>query len=240
MEGRNRVKRAIILAAGYGKRMHPITNAIPKPLIRVNGIKMIDTIVNGLHKNGIFEIYVVVGYLKDQFYEWAKEKKCIKIIENPYFNTCNNISSLYVARYHLDECIILDGDQFIYNYAILDPYFDLSGYNAVWCEGGTNEWLLEVDGGIIKQCSRTGGHRGWQLYSISRWSNEDGKKLRYHIEKEFDSGNRQLYWDDVPLFCYPDDYVLGVYEMQRKDVIEIDSLDELIAVDQSYQSYLTT
>ena len=88
----NMVKKAIIMAAGIGKRMWPLTLEIPKPLIKVNGIRMIDTIVSALNVNGIREIYVVVGYLKEQFYEWAKDKKDICIIENPYFNTCNNIS----------------------------------------------------------------------------------------------------------------------------------------------------
>ena len=69
----NMVKKAIIMAAGIGKRMWPLTLEIPKPLIKVNGIRMIDTIVSALNVNGIREIYVVVGYLKEQFYEWAKD-----------------------------------------------------------------------------------------------------------------------------------------------------------------------
>ena len=46
-----RAERAIILAAGKGIRLRPITNGIPKPLVTVNGIRMIDTIIDGLHKN---------------------------------------------------------------------------------------------------------------------------------------------------------------------------------------------
>ena len=68
----NTVKRAIIMAAGIGKRMQPVTFDIPKPLIKVNGKRMIDSVIDALHKNSIFEIYVVVGYLKEQFYQWAK------------------------------------------------------------------------------------------------------------------------------------------------------------------------
>ena len=67
------VKRAIIMAAGLGNRMKPVTLDTPKPLIKVNGKRMIDTIIDALHQNGINEIYVVVGYKKEQFYEW-KEK----------------------------------------------------------------------------------------------------------------------------------------------------------------------
>lgn len=187
--------------------------------------------------NGIFEIYVVVGHLKEQFYEWSKEQSGVTIIENPYYDTCNNISSLYMARTHLEDCIILDGDQIVYNPEILSPYFSRSGYNAVWCEGDTDEWLMNVENGIVKSCSRTGGSYGWQLFSISRWTSEDGKKLKKHLEEEFENGNRQIYWDDVAMFCYFDDYSLGIREMKSTDIVEIDDLEELIKVDPSYQYY---
>ena len=233
-----RVERAIILAAGIGERLRPLTYEIPKPLVKVNGVRMIDTVVDGLRKNGISEIYVVVGHLKEQFYEWARGESGVQIIENPYYDTCNNISSLYVAREHLGDCIILDGDQIIYNPAILDSHFILSGYNAVWCEGETNEWLMDVEDGVVKSCSRTGGSHGWQLYSVSRWSAADGNKLRDHLEYEFERGNRGIYWDDVAMFCHFEDYRLGIYEMRRTDIIEIDDLRELAGIDPFYGKYL--
>lgn len=233
------VKRAIILAAGQGKRMFPLTLEIPKPLIKVNGVRMIDSVVNGLHSNGIYEIYVVVGHLKEQFYEWSKNRTGITIIDNPYYKTCNNISSLYVAREYLNDCIILDGDQMIYNTEILSPYFSVSGYNAVWCECKTTEWLMNVENGVVMSCSRTGGVHGWQLYSISRWTSKDGIKLKKHLEYEFEKGNREIYWDDVAMFCHFNDFTLGIKEMQKTDIIEIDNLQELIAIDDSYSQYFT-
>ena len=235
----NQVKRAIILAAGTGSRVRPVTLETPKPMVKVNGERMIDTVIRGLHENGIKEIYIVVGYLKEQFQCLEKEYDGVKIIENPYYDTCNNISSLYVARDYIEEAIILDGDQIIYNTKILSPEFERSGYNAVWTEQETDEWLMTVENGIVTSCSRNGGTKGWQLFSISRWSAEDGKKLKHHLEVEFEEKkNRQIYWDDVAMFCYPKEYVLGIRQMQYGDIVEVDNLEELMELDASYQSYM--
>ena len=233
------VKRAIIMAAGIGKRMQPVTFETPKPLITVNGVRMIDTVMRALNNNNITEIYIVVGYMKEKFYELKEQYPEIQIIENPYYNTCNNISSLYMARDYIEDVIILDGDQIIYNDAILHPEFECSGYNCVWTDTDTDEWLLTVDDGIVQSCSRSGGKGGWQLYSISRWTAQDGKKLKKQLELEFETKkNRQIYWDDIALFCHPGDYQLGIQKMNREDVVEIDSLYELAQLDKHYIKYI--
>lgn len=232
----HRIERAIIMAAGKGERMHPLTEKTPKPLIRVRGKRMIETVIEALHANGIYEIYVVVGYRKEQFEPLMEEFPGVTLIENPYYDTCNNISSLYAAREHLKDCMILDGDQIIYDPKALSPEFEKSGYNAVWTDEETTEWLMTVEDGVVTGCSRTGGKRGWQLYSISRWSAEDGARLRRHLELEFEErGNRQIYWDDVPMFCHFDEYTLGIRPMQKSDCLEIDSLEELKAADPAYR-----
>ncbi len=232
------VKRAIIMAAGFGSRMQPITLTTPKPLVKVNGVRMIDTVIQALHANGIFEIYVVVGHLKEEFQGLEEEYAGLRLLENPYYDRCNNISSLYVARDYLEDAIILEGDLIIRNAAILRREFTRSGYNGIWTDTPTKEWLMQVEDNIVQSCSRLGGERGWQLFGVSRWTAEDGKKLKRQLEIEFEKKkNYQIYWDDVVMFCYPQEYELGVLPMHGEDIVEIDSLEELIAIDDSYRSY---
>ena len=182
---------------------------------------------------------MVVGYLKEQFQDLEKQYPGLKLIENPYYDTCNNIASLYVARNHLENSIILDGDQVIYDPTVLSPEFERSGYNSVWTEEQTNEWLQTVTDGIVTSCSRIGGKNGWQLCSISRWNGEDGKRLKYHLEIQFEQKrNRQIYWDDVVMFCYPEEYRLGIYPMAKGAVVEVDSLQELVELDADYRKFI--
>lgn len=235
----HKVQRAIIMAAGFGSRLQPLTSYTPKPLIKINGVRMIDSILTALHANGITEIYIVVGYLAEQFSCLEKEYPGVKLILNPDYANTNNISSLYAARNYLEDSIILDGDQLIKNKEVLTPYFEYSGYNAVWVEHNTKEWLLTLKDGIVTECSRTGGTHGWQLYSISRWSSEDACRLREHLIIEYEvRKNHQIYWDDIALFCYPKAYKLGIREMNKEDMVEVDSLSELIALDESYRKFL--
>ena len=68
---------------------------------------------------------------------------------------------------------------------------------------------------------------------------EDGARLRQHLEIEFEAKkNTQIYWDDVAMFCYPQEYKLGIRPMNFEDIIEIDSIEDLVKMDATYSKYL--
>ena len=81
-----RVRRAIFIAAGFGSRLVPITLNTPKPLVRVRGQRIIDSLLDAVVAAGIEEIYIIRGYLSEQFDQLLYKYPNIKFIENPAYN----------------------------------------------------------------------------------------------------------------------------------------------------------
>ena len=235
-----KAKRAIILAAGFGSRMKSLTQHTPKPLIPVHGTPMIETTINCLNENGIEDIIVIVGHLKEQFDYLTTKYSNVRLVENPYYNTCNNISSIYSVRDFLDvPIIIVEGDQFFTDGSHLDLSFEHSEYNVFWTEELCSEWFIESsDNHVFEKCNPDGGANGWILYGVSRWTKEDANTLRECITYEFENGTRDCYWDDIPVFLHKDKFDLYIRPMSKENHVELDSLEELAAYDPVYLPFL--
>ena len=82
---RLKLKERYFLAAGFGSRMVPITLNTPKPLVRVNGNRIIDSLIDAVLEAGIKEIYIIRGYLSEQFDQLLYKYPMIKFIEKPFF-----------------------------------------------------------------------------------------------------------------------------------------------------------
>lgn len=229
-----KAKRAIILAAGYGNRLHPVTLRTPKSLVPVNGIRILDNQIKTLHKSGIYEIYIVVGYLKEQFYPLEAQYPGVHLIENPDYATGNNISSLYYAKDYLDACVILDSDLLFHREDILSYEYEHSTYCGIWLADTKTEWLFRHRDFRITDVIKTGG-TGWALLSISFWTEADAHRLREHLTQVYEvQGIRNAYWDEVVLTYHWDEYLLELRPLLHGDVTEIDTLEELCTLDPSY------
>ena len=227
---------AIIMAAGKGERLRPLTEVTPKPLIKINGIPMIENLISTLKKVGVNDITIVTGYLKEKF-EYLKEKYNVNIINNPDYDKANNISSLYYAKEKLGKTIILDGDQIINNPEIIKLDFDKSGYVCIPITTFKKEWILSLNKhNKIISCLRDGGDKGYELKSLSFWTKADSEKLKTFLQEEYkDKRNTNIYWDDVAMFVHPSKFDLYGYVIKENDIQEVDSLEELKDLDSSYR-----
>src|SRR5690554_375504 len=128
-----------------------MSNKIPKPLIKIKGKPMIETLIEAMLHHGINDITVVVGYMKEKFYYLKDKYKEVSLIENKEYESRGAISSFYAAKHLLyDNYLITEGNFFINDFSILDPnventtylYQKTTPHNNIWgfvFKKGSNE-----------------------------------------------------------------------------------------------------
>lgn len=228
-----RVKRAVIIAAGFGSRLVPVTLNTPKPLVRVNGKRIIDGILDALLAAGIEDIVIVRGYLSEQFDQLLYKYPMIRFIENPAYNEANNISSAMCARYLLSEAYVCEADLLISNPAIIKKYNYRSNFLGIK-KDRTDDWCFDVVDGIIT-AQKVGGIDCYQEVGISYWDASYGRKLAEHLKVAYEMpGGKERYWDQVPFSVFGDEYKVDIRECYDEDIVEIDTFRELKAIDSTY------
>lgn len=229
-----RVQRAIFIAAGFGSRLVPITLNTPKPLVRVNGIRMIDTLLDAVKAAGIEEVYIVRGYLGEQFDQLLYKYPNIKFIENPYYNEANNISSAMLVRHLIKNAYMLEADLFLTNPKLIQKYQYTSNYLGVPTDK-TDDWCFETKNKVITKV-KIGGENCHHMYGVSYWDEEAGAKLFEDIKTVYEMpGGKERYWDQVPVEYCLDHYYVEVRECTFDDIAEIDSFADLKKIDPIYR-----
>lgn len=228
-----RVKRAIFLAAGFGSRLVPITLNTPKPLVLVNGKKIIETMLDACVKVGIPEIIIVTGYLNEQFEILLKKYPNIKFIVNHKYNEANNISSAYLVKDKFANAYVLESDLYLYNPDLIRKYEYQSNFLGKYVTV-TDDWCLETKNGIITK-EKVGGYNCYQMYGISYYNETDAKKIEKDIDTVYNSpGGKEKYWEQVILDVCKKNYQIALRECYEGDIIEIDTFNELKAIDKTY------
>lgn len=229
-----KVKRAVIMAAGFGSRLMPITLNTPKALIRIQGRPMIETMLDAIVAAGIPEIVIVRGYLGEQFDVLLKKYPMIRFVENPDYQEMNNISSAMKVKELFGNAYVLDSDLYLRNPSLIRPYEYCASYVGVHMDQ-TDDWRLIVKNGLITGM-KIGGKDCYHMYDITFWTEEDGKKMEQLLPVLFNlPGGKQCYWDDVPLTHFNDQFHIEPRPCNEGDIIEIDTLSELMQLDPVYK-----
>ena len=226
-----KVDNAIIMAAGTSSRFAPLSYEKPKALIEVRGEVLIERQIRQLRQAGIEEVVVVTGYKAEQF-EYLKDKYGVVLINNPYYLTRNNNSSIYAAREYIKNSYICSSD----NYFITNPFesdVDESYYAAVYIEGETGEWCISEDGGWIKDV-KVGGRDSWVMLGHVFWSESFSRSFLHILEDEYE-------WPETADKLWETIYIEHINELPMKIrkypadfIFEFDTLDELREFDTSY------
>ncbi|MBR2023114.1 MAG: NTP transferase domain-containing protein [Clostridia bacterium] len=228
-----KVKRAIFLAAGFGSRLVPITLNTPKPLVRVNGTRLIDTLLDAVQSAGIEEVVIIRGYLGEQFDQLKYKYPNIRFVENPMYNESNNISSAYFVRDLFCGAYVLESDLLLKNPKLIRKYEYSTNFLGIPVER-TDDWYFRAENGIIYE-QGVGGTNCYQMVGISYWDEQAGKNLEKDLEEVFNSpGGKERYWEQTALLYKKENYKIAVRECTASDIVEIDTFTELKQIDKIY------
>lgn len=130
--------KAVLLAAGLGTRLRPITNEVPKCMVPVNGMPIIERQIKNLIENNIKDIFVVAGYKRDVLKTFLNEKyPFVSVIENDVYDSTNNMYSLYLSSPFVKggDFLLMNSDVF-YDANIVEGLVSSDAQNMVACEYG--------------------------------------------------------------------------------------------------------
>ncbi len=231
-----KVRKAIIFAAGFGSRMAPVTLDTPKPLVKVNGVRMIDTLLDALVAKGIKNITIVRGYKKEKFNELLEKYPFLQFVDNDEFNVTNNISSAMKVVDIIDRCYICEADLLISNPEIIRKYEYTTNYLGAKVNE-TDDWCFKKVNGYIGDYKQ-GGEDCYQAYGISFWNEADSNRLKADLKKLYLSrGGKEYFWEACALKVNKNAYKIQIRNCHKSDIVEIDNFSELVAIDASYADY---
>jgi len=218
-------KNAIILAAGFGMRMVPINTEVPKALLEVNGEPLIERIIKQLHEVDIHEIYVIVGFMKEQF-EYLIDDYGVELVINTEYALKNNLHSMKLVLDHLSNSYIIPCD--------------------IWCDRNPfhrNElysWYMVSD--LIDDDSEVRVNRKMELVSIaasvggnsmvgiSYLVEEQAKIVRDRIDQMAqDSKYDKAFWEAA--LYEKDRMIVQARVVHASDVVEINTYEQLRELD---------
>lgn len=226
----NKPKHAVILAAGYGMRMVPINYEQPKGLLNVKEEPIIERLIKQLHEVGVYDIDIIVGFLKEKF-DYLTDKYNVKLTYNPSYAQKNNLHSLNLLADKIGNSYILPSDIWLED----NPFSESELYS----------WYLLNDQ-IVKESAvklnrqkeivETRDKDGQGMIGIAYLTKNDAAKLQLNLDEMVQKeDNDQLFWEDA---FFNGSIPIQVYgkECSAEKAFEIDTYEQLRELDEKSDS----
>lgn len=222
--GKQRIRRAIILAAGYGMRMVPINTEEPKGLLEINGEPLIERIIKQLHSVGIKEIYIVVGFMKEH-YEYLIDKFGVKLIINSHYENYKNMYSLFLAQDYLMNSYIIPCDIWFkenpFSNVGSESYYLFSKEQVI-----NSKWKVQPRGGVKKSLKELGD----RMVGLAFINEYDGEIIKDLLNKANQNPNLfHNFWEKI--LEQNKKFILKGKLISNDDFKEINSYEELRDLD---------
>ena len=201
----NRVTTALLLAAGSGNRLQPLTVSIPKCLIEINGRPILERLIDNLCDNGFKRLVIVVGYMHHCIRRFVNEYAgdlTIEFITNPLYQTTNNIYSLWLARNKIQELFLLVESDLVFESSQLEGLLYPNKIAISRMQPWMNGTTITIDSLNRVQAFGMGGNgyteiTRYKTVNIYSLSDSTWRKVVERLELHISSGKVNEYYEVV-------------------------------------------
>ena len=225
--------RALILAAGLGSRLRPLTDDVPKPLVNYKGNPLLEHQINALRLNNINELTIVTGYLSDKLVSFLKQFDDMKIdtIFNPHFNECSSAFSAYLALKDLNEDYIHINCDVLFNSELLKRLMQDSRKNILCVRSDlvltdSMENAIGINGRLVNMSLRPSNEAKFKAFGLAKISKEALKEnLKFYSKFNISSQKMENYYGLIRMNLGNEDYFY--IESDKKSLSEVNSIKDL-------------
>ncbi len=234
--GDNRISTALLLAAGMGSRLFPLTKSSPKCLTLVNEKSILERLVNNLKKQGFKRLVIVTGYKNECIMDFLGSNSgdlSIEYIYSPLYLTTNNIYSLWMARNIINEPFVLFESDLVLNTSLLDEMV----FPDKMAVAKMQPWLNGATVSLNKQQQVTEFHKGttdtytdirYKTVNIYSFSLSSWRAIIKRLNQYISVGNVSCYYETVFAEMVADKSLsFESVSFDNKPWYEIDTINDL-------------
>ena len=231
-----RITTALLLAAGTGSRLLPLTQDSPKCLTLVNEISILGRLVENLRLQGFKRLVVITGYLStsiEDFLGTMYHDMIIEYVHSPFYKTTNNIYSLWMARNIIEEPFLLLESDLIFDHSLLSEMI----YPDRLAVAGIRDWMngttvtIDADQRVIEFKNDTTPFQDdikYKTVNIYSFSLDSWKAISKRLDLHINDGKVQEYYETVFSELVNENILsLQAVSFDKKAWYEIDTIGDL-------------
>ena len=218
-------KNAIILAAGFGMRMVPINMEVPKAFLEVRGELLIERLIRQLNEAGIFDITIVVGFMKEQF-DYLIDEYGVQLVVNPLYASRNNLHSLDLVADQIHNSYILPCDIWMQE----NPFRNKELYSWYSVSSKPDEFSDVRVNRKMELVRRNSNESGNQMVGIAYLTGGKAETVRKNLRKYSENSlYDEAFWEEA--LYEKDRMIVEAKVFHEDDAIMIDTFEQLREID---------
>lgn len=231
--------KVIILSAGIGSRLNPLTKNIPKSMLLIDrDTTVLERTINMVNDIIDTEIVIVAGFCKNQIENLISKYDNCKLIYNPFYRITNSITSLWFAKDEMDNDLLIINGDVILEKELLIKSINLKEDAVVLYDSSKYEnadYKVSQQNGEVVVMSKELREFSGEYVGITKLNKEESNKLKNKIENMIDN---ELYneWYETALvdMIFTENFKLKAIDVCGYEWTEIDNVNDLVKARQIF------